>query len=293
MLKNYYLGCPVWGYKDWVGKLFSANARPADYLHQYSRIFNSVEGNNTFYGIPKAETVKNWRRAIPESFRFCFKFPRIISHDAMLQDTAQTVTDFFRTMEPAADCMGLYFLQLPPAFGPQALPLLAAFLDQLPGDFRYAVEVRHLGFFDSREGEKRLNDLLAGKGVDRALFDTQTLHQLETNAPDLLGAQRKKPKMPSRLTVTGDRPMLRFVGHNALPPNLERLKILAAAVAAWIEAGKTPFVFLHSPDEAYAPALCRAFHEMVRRNLPEVDFGELPDRYSEADAGGGEQLSLF
>ena len=292
-IRNYYLGCPVWGYKDWVGNLFTADARPGDYLYQYSRVFNSVEGNNTFYGLPKKETVRRWQEAAHPEFRFCFKFPRTISHDSMLRFCDEELTRFFAVMEPLAGQIGLYFLQLSPAFGPEALPVLDDFLKNLPGDFRYAVEVRNEAFFDQGEGENRLNALLEGLSVDRALFDTGTLHNLETADPGLVAAQRKKPRMPARMTATGDYPMLRFVGHNRTEPNLPRLQELAVAVAKWIRAGKRPFVFLHSPDESYAPGLCRTFHQLLQAQLPGLDLGNVPEKYLPEEGAGGAQLSLF
>jgi uncharacterized protein YecE (DUF72 family) len=56
-LKRYYLGSPFWSNRDWIGSFFTPSAKPKDFLSQYSSVFNSVEGNNTFYGLPKAATV--------------------------------------------------------------------------------------------------------------------------------------------------------------------------------------------------------------------------------------------
>ena len=50
-----------------------------------------------------------------------------------------------------------YWLQLPATFGPRDLPALWPFLDGLPRDFTYGVEVRHPEFFAKGEVEKALN----------------------------------------------------------------------------------------------------------------------------------------
>jgi hypothetical protein len=48
-MRRFYLGCAVWGYKDWVGELFPPGSRQAGFLSLYSRRLTTVEGNTTFY----------------------------------------------------------------------------------------------------------------------------------------------------------------------------------------------------------------------------------------------------
>src|SRR4051812_44448356 len=76
-----HLGCPVWASADWLGTVFTADAKRSDWLRQYATAFNTVEGNSTFYGLPKLETVERWAHDTPPGFQFCLKFPRIISHE--------------------------------------------------------------------------------------------------------------------------------------------------------------------------------------------------------------------
>src|SRR2546430_1823836 len=51
-IRGYYLGCPGWGVKSWVGRLFPTSTRPTEFLERYARVFNTVEGNTTFYALP-------------------------------------------------------------------------------------------------------------------------------------------------------------------------------------------------------------------------------------------------
>ena len=37
-LACYHLGCPVWSYRDWIGKLFTASSVSSDFLRQYSAV---------------------------------------------------------------------------------------------------------------------------------------------------------------------------------------------------------------------------------------------------------------
>src|SRR5260370_38511514 len=89
-----YIGCPMWGYKEWVGEFFPPHTPQSDFLRLYSRKLTTVEGNTTFYAIPAAETVARWRAQTPQTFRFCFKIPRGISHTPGLGNHRQQPSFF-------------------------------------------------------------------------------------------------------------------------------------------------------------------------------------------------------
>lgn len=292
-IQRYYLGCPVWGCRDWVGEIFSTDARPKDYLHQYSRIFNTVEANSTFYGLPLPETVLRWKQTIPPDFRFSFKFPRRISHDYQLDNVDDMLREFLNLMEPLFPETGVFFLQLPPSFNHHKLHRLESFLKLLPGDLCYAVEVRHADFFDAGPFEEQFTEILMKYKVNRALFDTETLHGLASQAPDILEAQRKKPKMPARLSMTANNPFLRFVGDNQEERNLERLGEIAATTANWIRDGLRPFIFIHAPNEFFAPRLCRRFHQLLQDELADIDIGTLAEKFEPPEPPPPRQLQLF
>ena len=116
-IRGYYLGCPGWGLRAWVGRLFPAGTKSTDYLARYADVFNTVEGNTTFYALPAADQVERWRAQVPASFRFCFKFPRAISHDRMLAvDCERGVAEFLARVTPLGERLGTLFVQLPPRF---------------------------------------------------------------------------------------------------------------------------------------------------------------------------------
>lgn len=291
MLNHYYLGCPIWSNKDWVGTLFSAEAKSKDFLKQYANVLNSVEGNSTFYGVPRQETVLKWKAEVPQNFRFCFKFPRDISHQLQLKSADKETTHFFKTLEPLGENLGVFFLQMPPGFDKTGLKQLGRYLRQLPTGFKYAVEVRHPDYFDEGEVEKYFHDVLQNYGANRVMFDTITLHGLDSEEPSVLTAQGKKPKIPPRFVVTAEHPFLRFVGSNVVEPNIPRLKHIAKIAAQWIQKGLSPYFFMHSPSDQYAPELCQTFHSLLSQHLPPSTIGEMPNWASELPETG--QLSLF
>lgn len=300
-MERYFLGCPIWSFKGWVGNLFRADARPGDYLRQYAAVFNAVEGNTTFYALPPAETVARWREDTPSGFEFCFKFPRWITHEKRLRQTEPEAVEFLARMAPLGDRLGPFLLQLPPTFGPADLPILASFLDRLPSPYRYVVEVRHRAFFAQGKDEANLNALLVARGVDRAIFDTRALRAADPTDAAVRAAQQRKPDLPVHITATGPRPLYRFVAHPLVEANLGHLQELAGVVAAWIEGGRTPYVFMHSPYDVLAPRLGREFHRLLSQRTA---VGEMPpwpgEQVGPATVGDirpladfGQQLSLF
>ncbi|MFK7908282.1 MAG: DUF72 domain-containing protein [Chitinophagales bacterium] len=294
-IQNYYLGCPIWANKDWTGSFFTPKAKPKEYLSQYAKVFNTVEGNNTFYGLPKASMVMRWKMDTPQDFRFSFKFPKLISHVYKLQNVQKEVTHFFGSLEPLLEKTGIFFLQLPPSFNKKSLPSLEQFLQNLPQDLNYAVEVRHLDFFHNEKAKESLNDLLQKRGINRAIFDTSTLHAIESEDEHIIGAQRKKPQMPSYFTSTADQPFLRFVGYPTPEANRTKFTYLAQIVAKWLQAGKTPYVFIHSPGELTTPSIARFFHQLLQQEChgSGIEVGEVPTFPVDNLPKLPEQMSLF
>ncbi len=267
-----YLGCPVWAHAPWRGTFFTASARREEFLPQYGRVFDTAEGNSTFYGLPSAETVARWAVEAPDTFRFCLKFPRVVTHDHALAGAAaaEETRRFLERLAPLGAKLGPFFLQLHASFGPERRTVLEAFLRALPREFSYAVEVRHAGFFDQGPHERALDETLGALGVDRVCFDTRGLHASAATDEFTLDAKRKKPRVPLRTTATGTRPFVRFVGDPQVEQNDAVLQAWAQVVARWLAEGRTPFFFTHHPDDAHAPALARRFQAMVHAVSPAV-----------------------
>ena len=268
MPSSTYIGCPVWAHAPWVGRFFSAGARREDFLSQYSAVFNTAEGNATFYGSPKPDTVLKWREEAREGFRFCFKFPKVVSHGRQLVNAQAELSEFFRRLEPLGEKLGPFFLQLEAGFGPDRLKVLEAFLKTLPKDHRYAVEVRHPEFFAGGQSETEFEAVLMAAGVNRVNFDTTGLFASKVDDPSAAEARAKKPRVPLRRVATGKEPFVRFVGDPIPENNRAALEAWADQLAAWIGEGRAPFFFTHHPDEVFAPALGRMLQQALHRRVP-------------------------
>ncbi len=273
---SYYLGCPIWATDRWKGALFTARAPRKEWLRQYSQVFNTVEGNSTFYGLPSRETTQRWLEDSADGFRFALKFPRVISHERRLIGAESETREFLDVLSllGAAERLGPSFLQLPPDFARGEWPALERFLRRLPREFPYAVEVRHRDYFDQGENEQRLDALLQELKMDRVLLDSRALFSAPPSDETEARAQKRKPRSPHRLTVTGKRPLVRFIGRNNVDEVTPWLRDWAPVVAKWMEEGLTPYFFAHAPDDTFAPALARSFHTELMRHTP--NLGTLP-----------------
>jgi uncharacterized protein YecE (DUF72 family) len=283
VIRGYYLGCPGWGVKTWVGRLFPAGTRSSDFLARYAEVFNSVEGNTTFYALPTADVVARWNEQTPAHFRFCFKFPRAVTHDKLLVDCAAEVTEFLDRVTPLGDKLGTLMLQLPPRFDPTMLERLRGFFVALPGSFRYAVELRHDLFFAGGPEEDAAVDLLRERGIDLVMMDARGLHA--GNGLEQADVRARKPKLPVVMRATASRPIVRCVPHESFATGRHFVEPWAPQLARWIADGKQPFFFMHAPDDTFAPENAYAFHAMLRAH---ADVGELPRWPAEP-----RQLGLF
>ena len=267
--RPYFLGCPGWACDDWVDSFYSTGNRQR-WLGQYTRVFNSVEGNSTFYGLPKLETVQRWADSAAEGFEFVLKFPRVISHDKELVHADRNVGEFLEVLQLLKDAnrLGPAFLQLPPFFSGRQLPDLAAFLEKLPNDFHYSVETRHADYFDQGSVEREFTRLLGELKIDRMLFDSRALFSSPPTDEWEFESQTRKPRSPVRQTVTGSRPVLRLIGRNDIPSVRPWMEQWAKIVAGWIGKGLTPYIFTHAPNNAYAPLAARQFHSILTEYIP-------------------------
>ncbi|MGK0290968.1 MAG: hypothetical protein ACI86H_002432 [bacterium] len=289
-IEKYYLGCAIWGNQNWLGKFFTESAKPTDFLKQYTTAFNTVEGNNTFYGTPKIQTVEKWLREVDPKFQFSFKIPRQISHDLKLYNASKETSHFFKTLEVLESALGVFFLQLPPDFSPRELSTLEKYLKALPKDFSYAVEVRHLGFFNRGEEEKSLNRLLHSHGIDRVCLDSRALFSAKPDREIIRLAQKKKPQLPVHVVGLCQSPFIRFIGHPDVEANTPFLEQWVKKFVQWIQEGKTPRFFAHTPNNSNAPNVARLFHQLLQKEL--ADVGELPIWPANQEVEK-QQLSLF
>lgn len=263
----FYIGCPVWGYKGWVGNFFPPSTPQSDFLRVYSKRLNTVEGNTTFYATPSAETIEHWRSETPPDFRFCPKVSRDISHRSRLEDDKSETLFFTNRMRELGDRLGPMFIQFPVGFTPAYLPELEAFLDFWPKDLRLAVEVRNLGFFIEPHASE-LNNLLRKHNMARVMMDTRPIQVGTEQEKKLLQARDPKPDLPLQIAITTDFAFVRYIGNTSMEVNRPFLDTWAEQFAQWVQQGITPYVFCHCPFTVEAPEICYALYQRISALIP-------------------------
>lgn len=285
-----HLGLAMWANPDWKGSLYTPHTAMTESLPDYAAAFDAVEGNTTFYsGIPKEETVRVWAAQTPESFRFCFKLPAFITHEKRLRDCEADIERFLERLSLLGPRLGPVMVQLPRDLGQEAMIDLERLLVQWPAHIPCAVEPRSFDFFAKGDAERAFNRLLITHNADRVMLDVRPV-MTNPGAPGsaLWKAQQEKPKRPLHVIATGLRPIVRFIGHFEDQINDQLFAPWVDRLALWISQGKTPFLFVHTPDNRQAPTLARRYAEQVSAALQHNGQVRVPDAFA-----GEQQSTLF
>ena len=289
------LGCAVWGYPGWRGTWLPANIQPKAMLTAYSQCFTAVEGNTTFYGIPSETTVEKWRSQTPETFKFCLKLPKTVTHQGLLMPRWSDALTFWNRVKPLGDRLGPIFAQLPPRYSPQTVDDLDTFLGQWHQETgaHLAVEVRHPHWFTA-EGRDRLNQLLLSYNTGRVILDTRPIYRnLDPDDDPQEHSQRRKPDFPLHASVTAPFSLVRLITHPDPEKNQIYLDEWANRAERWLHKGIALYLFVHCPIEDRSPHTARQFQErLIAKNLavPQLQWPDLSD---DTAAAGRSQLSLF
>jgi uncharacterized protein YecE (DUF72 family) len=249
-------------------------------LHLYGQRFTTVEGNTTFYSTPDKKAIARWVADTPETFRFCPKLPKPITHGAALHPRIEDAKRFLGHMQNLGNRLGPIFAQLPPRYSPEKLRDLEAFLtglSHLEADF--ALEVRHPDWFKPPYANQ-LTHLLSGLGIGRVVLDTRPIYDVPAD-PQLL-AERKKPRVPVEFSVTAPFSLIRYVSHPQWETNLPFLQDWSPQVDHWLQQGTRIYFFVHCPLEARSPTNARQIQYRFEQQgipippLPWDQIGESP-----------------
>jgi uncharacterized protein YecE (DUF72 family) len=266
-----HVGCAMWSYAPWQGRYLPSPLSPGDRLRAYATWCNAVEGNTTFYATPAADTVRSWAGQTSPDFRFVLKLPKPITHERRLADVGDPLRAFLDAIEPLGPRAHALWIQLPPSFGPADLDALTGFLNRLPREYRYCAEVRHRAFFEDSRSEQQLEHALADVDAEWVAFDTTVLFDGPPTSDAEREAWTKKPRMPRRSRALTAHPVVRYIGRDDPARTVAGWQPWLGTVAGWLREGRSPTVFIHTPDNVDALELARRFHDDVRALLPELE----------------------
>jgi uncharacterized protein YecE (DUF72 family) len=261
----------MWNHRPWAGRFLPRSLSSQERLRSYAQWCNAVEGNTTFYATPARSTVETWAAQTEPDFRFVVKLPKPITHERRLTDAGQELRQFLEAMEPLGPRAHMLWVQLPGSFAPGDLGTLAGFLRQLPATHRYGVEVRHRDFFDDPQSAAHLEKVLAETNTEWITFDTTVLFENPPGSEAEHESWSKKPRMPRRVVALTDRPVIRYIGRDDPTITAKGWQPWLDTAEQWLREGRSPTVFMHTPDNAEALTLARRFHDELRSRLPGLE----------------------
>jgi uncharacterized protein YecE (DUF72 family) len=109
-MSMFHIGAGGWAYFNVPGM---------DSLSAYSKAFDFVEVNSTFYTTPSIEMVRSWRRRVPEEFMFSVRCHKDLAHKYLLSpchESHEILRQFLLICnELRAEIL---HIQTPPSFNP-------------------------------------------------------------------------------------------------------------------------------------------------------------------------------
>ena len=87
-MTEYFIGTGGWAY------FYIPGLKP---LEAYSKLFNFVEINSTFYSLPKLSMVESWRSRVPPDFEFSVRLNRTVTHKFKLEPSEEAFDIFTYT----------------------------------------------------------------------------------------------------------------------------------------------------------------------------------------------------
>jgi len=140
------IGTSGWHYNHWRQCFYPAGLAKNKWFEYYAQHFETVELNNTFYQLPKEQSLQRWYEQAPRNFVYSVKANRFITHIKRLKDSADELERFRQRISILKDKLGPVLYQLPPPMH-KDLSLLKDFLQLLSKRQTSVFEFRHESWF--------------------------------------------------------------------------------------------------------------------------------------------------
>jgi uncharacterized protein YecE (DUF72 family) len=225
-----YVGCSGWFYWKWRGLFYPADLPTDKWFNHYTKRFDTVEINASFYSWPTVTNVKVWRRQPGKrKFIYTVKVCELITHIKSFKGTKTLVRDFGMIADILGERMGCFLFQLPPSYR-YTKRRLATILGQLDPERRNVVEFRHASWWNET--------------VYTAFRETGTIF-----------CSCSGPRLPDVLVRTAEDVYVRFHGTKRwYRHNYSRLELTEWADRIKASGAKRAWIYFNNDYDAHAPA---------------------------------------
>lgn len=238
---RFRVGTSGYHYLEWCGRHYPEGAPPARWFGCYAEMFDTVEVNNTFYGVPAEGTFDGWRDRAPEGFLYAIKTHRDITHRRRLRRPEAALDELVARAERLEDRLGPFLVQLPPRWSADA-ERLDAFLHAVPKRHRWAVEAREESW------------------LCEEVYAVLRKHGAALVLHDLPGG----PGGAEAGVLTADWTYLRYHGEDYAGPYGEpRLEAEAERIRRWLARGIDVYAYFNNTKDGSAVDDARALRRLV------------------------------
>jgi uncharacterized protein YecE (DUF72 family) len=229
MAAQVHIGTSGWQYRHWRGNFYPDKLPMRLWLEHYTKYFDTVELNTTFYRLPPPTSVERWQDSTPDNFCFAAKGSRFLTHMKKLKNAEVGIGRFFEHIEPLGGKLGPIVFQTPP-FWTVDVDRLQEFLVALPSEHRYAFEFRNPTWHAE------------------AVYDLLRRHKAAFCIFEIAGAH-------SPLEVTADLVYVRLHGPGKAYQGLYSNEVLsewATRIRAWRKARRSVYFYFDNDEAGYA-----------------------------------------
>ena len=247
------IGCSGWSYKDWLGSFYPRDLAPKEFLRFYSRVFNCVEIDSSFYRIPSPSMVSQWRTNTPAEFLFSPKLPKKITHENKLKNSQATLIYFYSIVSRLKEKLGPIAIQLPPSIKLSThFEIMKEFVSMLSPEFKHAIEFRHKSWFTPE-----VYRLLKKSNISMIW----SLNQYVETPPEVTADF-------AYLRMVGDRELTEFKG--VQKDRSEDMKRWASVVQETSGKFESGYVFFNNHFAGFSPESSNEFRRLL--GLMELDW---------------------
>jgi len=225
-----YIGTSGWQYYHWRGKFYPENLSSKDFLKFYSKYFNTVEVNTSFYHFTKKSTFEKWKNEVNMNFLFSIKLHRLFTHFRKFKlnkEDKRILKETIENYKVLGKNLGPILIQLPPSLK-KDLKTLEKFLKNFDKNLKLAIEFRHKSWLD-----KETYNFLKKTKIAFAVSDS--------------------PRWPTDIVKTCDFVYVRFHGKPHLfASKYEKEELIWYAKEIKKLKPKTLFAYFNNDAEGYA-----------------------------------------
>jgi uncharacterized protein YecE (DUF72 family) len=234
-----YIGCAKWGREEWVGKIYPKGTKEKNFLDHYVQHYNCIELNATHYKIYGANGIAKWAaKANGKDFMFCPKMYQGVTHRGSLKGKDFITTEFFRGIVAFEKHLGPIFVQVSDAFSTKRKQELFDFLQSLPKDLQFFLEVRHPDWFLKDAIRDELLNTLTSLNIGFVITDTSGRRDC------------------AHMYLTIPKAFIRYVGNSLHATDYTRIDGWTKRMKYWLDKGlEELYFFMHMHDETYSPEL--------------------------------------